>query len=444
MKNVKNLLFAMAAIVAAFSFQSCGDKCDGVDVPEGCVCTDGNITCDPCETVLCPLGYTCDNGDCIADDGLSIIKTGVLEANETWTADKIWMLNGKVVVDDGITLTIEPGTIIKGMQGEASLASALIIARGGKIMANGTATQPIIFTSVLDDITIGQTAGTNLDEADNGKWGGLILLGKAPVSVDGDAPEARIEGLPASVTYGLYGGTEAADNSGVVNYVSIRHGGALLGEGNEINGLTLGGVGSATTVTNVEIVGNADDGIEFFGGTVNVTNAIVWAQGDDAYDVDQAYAGTVTNFVGIAGADSDHGFEIDGPEGTADGMFTMTAGTMKGLSAEYADFRDGAQANISNVYWFNFAAGADLELDDDVSSANYHTNSKLTLTGMEFNTLSLPADLYKDNATNGNNTAFVTKMTTDNAIVTAATGTVGADTSVFSWTYASAKGALNF
>jgi hypothetical protein len=441
MTKFKTLFFGLAALVATFTFQSCGDPCDDITVPEGCTCAEGVITCteDPCENVSCPLGYTCDNGDCV--NGNEIIKTGVLTADATWTKDKIWILSGKVVVDAGVTLTIEAGTIVKGATGEASLASALVIARGGKLNAIGTATEPIIFTSILDDITVGQTAGTNLSETDKGKWGGLIILGKAPISVDGDGGEALIEGLPPTETYGKYGGTDPADNSGTIKYISIRHGGALLGNDNEINGLTLGGVGNGTTISHVEVLGNADDGIEFFGGSVNLSNAVVWAQGDDGYDVDQAYSGTVTNFVYIAGADSDHGLEIDGAEGSTTASFTMTNGSMKGLAAEYADFRDGAMANISNVYWFNFTK--DFELDDDVTSANYHTNNKLVLTGMTFNTTAMAADIFKDTAPAGNNAGFVTKMSADNTVGAGATGT-GADTSVFGWTLTKAKGALDF
>ena len=170
--------------------------------------------------------------------------TGVITSSTTWTNDNIYRLNQKVVVEDGVTLTIQEGTIIKGTPGTGSLASALIIARGGKINAVGTPSQPIIFTSSSDNIDVGQTAGTNLDENDRGLWGGLLILGKAPCSFSGDVTELQIEGIPADDTFGLYGGTDAADNSGVLQYVSIRHGGALIGEGNEINGLTLGGVGT--------------------------------------------------------------------------------------------------------------------------------------------------------------------------------------------------------
>ena len=105
--------------------------------------------------------------------------------------------------------------------------------------------------------------------------------------------------------------------------MSIRHGGTSIGEDNEINGLTLGGVGTGTTITNVEVIGNQDDGIEFFGGTVNASNLLVWGQGDDGLDIDQSYSGTISNAIVIANSTSDHGLEIDGPEGSMEGSFKM-------------------------------------------------------------------------------------------------------------------------
>jgi len=445
MNILKKALFILIVFVATATFQSCGDACEGLTVPDGCTCLEGVIDCEEnlCENVSCPTGFSCDDGDCISSDGLSVLRTGTIMADETWTADKIWVLNGKVVVEEGITLTIEAGTIVKGEE-----ESALIIARGGNLNACATAVQPIIMTSILDDIVIGQTNGSNLDETDAGKWGGLIVLGYAPISTDADAETDRIEGISASEAYGIYGGTDASDNSGCISYVSVRHGGALLEAGNEINGITFGGVGSGTTVDHIEVVGNLDDGIECFGGTVNITNVIVWAPGDDAFDIEQGYSGTITNFVYIAGEESDHGMEINGPKGSANAQCTMTQGTMKGAQAEYADFRDNAQAHISNVYWFGFDAtdsGDELELDDDESSANYFASpALLVLTGMEFNTFLTPATLFDDKSPNGNDTAFETKMGLDNTIVIVATGTKGADTSVFGWTYSAFKNALNF
>jgi hypothetical protein len=160
-----------------------------------------------------------------------------------------------------------------------------------------------------------------------GLWGGLIVLGNAPISAD--AESVQIEGIPVSDQNGLYGGTNATDNSGVLKYISIRHGGANIGEGNEINGLTLGGVGSGTVIENIEVVANQDDGVEFFGGTVNVTNLLILNAGDDAIDTDQAWAGTLDNFIVICGT-TDHALEIDGPEGTLVAGHTVKNGSVKG------------------------------------------------------------------------------------------------------------------
>lgn len=159
--------------------------------------------------------------------------------------------------------------------------------------------------------------------------GGLLILGKAPISGSGSAEAVQIEGIPASDVNGLFGGTDPADNSGELTYISIRHGGANIGEGNEINGLTLGGVGSGTKVENIEIISNQDDGLEVFGGSVNIKNVIVWNAGDDQIDCDQAWTGTLDNFIAILGTDSDHGLEFDGPEGSRTGSFTVKNGSLK-------------------------------------------------------------------------------------------------------------------
>ena len=185
-----------------------------------------------------------------------------IDANTTWEQGKIYILEGRITVLPGVTLTIQPGTIIKGREGSESNATALMVARGGKLMAVGTAEAPIIFTSVSDNIIPGEIKSPNLDPTLNGLWGGLLILGKAPISAE--STSMQIEGIPTSDLNGLYGGTEPEDNSGVIKYVSIRHGGANIGEGNEINGLTLGGVGSGTVIENIEIVANQDDGVEWF------------------------------------------------------------------------------------------------------------------------------------------------------------------------------------
>ena len=153
------------------------------------------------------------------DEVCTINNSGFIETEETWESECIYVLNNKVVVPDGVTLTIEPGTIIKGTSGTGSLASALVVARGGKVLANGSASQPIVFTSTADNITVGESNGTNLDQNDRGLWGGLIVLGYAPSSFAGDVDALQIEGIPAEDTWGLYGGNTPNDNSGVYKYI---------------------------------------------------------------------------------------------------------------------------------------------------------------------------------------------------------------------------------
>ena len=174
------------------------------------------------------LFLSCLQDDCatapIIDGGVfevcTINKYGLIESDETWESDCIYIINNKVVVPAGITLTIEPGTIIKGTSGTGSLASVLVIARGGKLLAEGTASNPIVFTSSADNITVGESNGTNLDQNDRGLWGGLVVLGNAPCSFSGDVAALQIEGIPAEDTWGLYGGSDSDDNIPPVTDIS--------------------------------------------------------------------------------------------------------------------------------------------------------------------------------------------------------------------------------
>ena len=290
----------------------------------------------------------------------TIRVTSNITANTTWVTGKTYILGARIFVVAPAKLTIQKGVIVKGEAGTGANATALVIARGAQIDAQGTATEPIIFTSVADEIAPGQIAGTNLEPTVEGLWGGLIVLGRAKCSFAGDVTELAIEGIPATDTNGLYGGTNDADNSGIIKYISIRHGGSLIGASNEINGLTLGGVGSGTVIENVEVVANQDDGIEWFGGTVSVKNALIWNSGDDAVDTDQSWAGTLDNFIVISGVNTDHALEIDGPEGTYNAAHTVKNGSVKGHPAtEMGDFRSAARGTFENLYFFNFPAPAD-------------------------------------------------------------------------------------
>lgn len=440
---MKKLILTGLAITA-LTFTSCNSD-DDTSLEQLATCTDGiqngtetGVDCGgPCAACVgAPVGGTNNT-----DEDLS----GLIAADLTLTKNIIWELNGKVVVGNGVTLTIEPGTIIKGREGSGSLASALIVARGGFIDARGTAENPIVFTSINDNIEVGQKAGTNLDEDDRGLWGGVIILGKAPSSFEGDSVESQIEGIPADDDFGRYGGDDAEDNSGFFQYVSIRHGGALIGSGNEINGLTLGGVGSGTLIDHIEVVGNVDDGVEWFGGTVNTSNILVFAGGDDGLDIDQAYSGTITNAVVIQGNISDHALEIDGPEGTFRAGFTINGLTIIGDSTapagEIADFRDGAQGTIKNVLIRGFNASQDVELDDAATAANY-TSGSLKFEAWE---VVLPsgvtnvADIFNDTT---NSTTLKADSANFATAVQASAATKGADLSVFSWTFAKKRSAF--
>jgi len=319
---------------------------------------------------------------------------GTISENKTLDASKIWLLKGRVAVENGVTLTIPAGTIIKAASGTGADASTLIIARGATLVADGTAEAPIVMTSVSDNIEVGGTypsSGPALNVDTRGLWGGLLVLGNAPCSLSNDVTELQIEGIPTSDTNGLYGGSDAEDSSGSLQYISIRHGGAEIGEGNEINGLTLGGVGSGTTINHIEVLGNVDDGIEFLGGTVNATNLLVWGQGDDAIDIDQAYAGTIDGALVILTAASDHGFEIDGPEGSSTGRFVLKNATVigatddcdaEGVDGEMADFRKGATGAILNVLFKDFSGGKDVELDASADATTY-TAGTLTFENID-------------------------------------------------------------
>ena len=382
----------------------------------------------------------------------SFTLSGTYTTNKTLTADKIWELKGRVFIADGATLTIPAGTIIKAAGGTGTDSSFICIARGGKIDAQGTADKPIIMTTVADDITVGQKNGSNLNDSNVGLWGGLLVLGKAPGSFKNDVTEFQIEGIPAEETNGLYGGNDPADNSGTIKYVSIRHGGTSIGEDNEINGLTLGGVGTGTTISHVEVVGNQDDGIEFFGGTVNASNLIVWGQGDDGLDIDQSYAGTISNSIVIANSTSDHGLEIDGPEGSMDDSFKLENITLIGDgtagNGEYADFRKGALGSVNNLFAYGFQVGKDFELDAEADSASFEAGT-LTFSNIE---IVIPdgssltgGDLFNDKSETPNAMFEDAKNLAGETFakgVTSGSNTVGADTSVFGWTFANYKGML--
>jgi hypothetical protein len=202
-----------------------------------------------------------------------------IKGDTTWEAKNTYVLKSHIFVESG-TLTIQPGTVIKGDAG-----SSLAVTTNAKINASGTADKPIVFTSSKAE---GSRAA--------GDWGGLVLLGKAPINVkdtNGNPTTANIEGYPASQPGIAYGGQDAAHNCGTVKYVRIEFAGFKLTERNELNGLTAGGCGSATEIDYVQVHKGADDGVEMFGGTANLKHVVVTQPDDDGLDWDFGYSGKV-------------------------------------------------------------------------------------------------------------------------------------------------------
>jgi hypothetical protein len=226
----------------------------------------------------------------------STTLTGTINTTTTLTADKVWTLKGYVYVTDGAKLIIQPGTTIIS---DISEKGALCIERGAQIIAEGTATKPIVFTS-------GRPAG----ERTPGDWGGIVILGRAKTN---RTSEPTIEGGIGRP----FGGTNDLDNSGVLKYVRIEYAGIASMPNSEINALTLGGVGSGTIIDNVQTIYANDDAFEFFGGTVNARNLYAFATADDDFDFDFGYTGTITNGVAkrdpqfVDNGDAGNGIECD-------------------------------------------------------------------------------------------------------------------------------------
>ena len=282
-----------------------------------------------------------------------VTVTGVIEGNVTWTANKIYKLSGFVRVGEEATygtitkvgnLTIEPGTVIVG---ERATKGALIVHRGSKINAIGTAAAPIVFTSERDP-------GTR----EAGDWGGLVICGKAPNNLPDTQASRELEG-----GYGAFhGGTDAADNSGTLKYVRLEYAGIPINPNQEVNSLTLGSVGSGTTIDYVQASFGLDDSFEWFGGTVNAKHLIAYKGLDDDFDTDNGFSGYVQFGVGIRGAaiadqSGSNGFECDNDAaGSANTPFTSAIFAnisiigAKGASSTSIDplFQHGAQLRRNN------------------------------------------------------------------------------------------------
>jgi len=287
----------------------------------------------------------------MAANAATVYVDSDIDVSTRWTADNEYVLEEVIYVRNGATLWIEPGTVIRGLEFDTADedTTALWICRGGKLIAKGTKEKPIIFTDEFDnnfpwvayeDIEPGYETINPVDDEDLARkskwWGGLVMCGRAYIA-DGATgtsyprlQESNAEGItPDGQGSTVYGGIDDDDCSGILSYVSVRYGGYVLSVASEVNGITLCGVGRGTQIDHIEVIGNQDDGIEFFGGTVNTKYVNISAIGDDSFDVDQGYRGrcqflfimqgycnTIDGKFG--GGWGNHAFEMDGVEDYAD------------------------------------------------------------------------------------------------------------------------------
>jgi len=329
-------------------------------------------------------------------------------------------LTGALLVKSGATLTIEAGTTINALAGGTDVY--ILVERGGKIIADGTAANPIKFSS-----------SATIPKA--GDWGGIILNGNAPISRQDGADSNAATEVKNSI---LFGGSDAADNSGILNYVIMEYTGARIDDEAEHNGLTLNGVGSGTTISNIAILNGDDDGIEFFGGTVDATNILVVNAKDDMFDFSQGYVGTCTNLYGIrengytAVTSDPRGIEADGnldgnsPSDINESNFTVNGVTIinNASGVEMSDgikIRRDATATITNAY---LALGTGATFSDviDLQDGKSDATEATSITAVA-------------NTANGLDILDIKNTTTGGASISLTAGTSGgADATVFAWT----------
>nr|WP_320059270.1 hypothetical protein [uncultured Bacteroides sp.] len=314
--------------------------------------------------LVCGLGLTSCSED--AGDSPASVSTRTTEelpdvilTNKTLFANVTYVLTGKTYVPNGVTLTINAGTRIEGVyDANPDDASALVVTKGGKIMANGTAAAPIIMTA---------------QNGTKGGWGGLVLLGKATVNQGNNGVIEGIDPLNTTIPAGIsvtYGGNDDADNSGVLTYVRVEYAGAAISEANELNSFTFGGVGSGTTVDHCQAYQGADDAFEFFGGTVNAKYLVATANDDDSFDFDFGYRGTIQFAVStidplLSYSKDPNGIECDN-DGSSSSLTPFTHPVLSNLTI----------VGTSNGKVFKTGATDGVSLK---SAANFRRNCKFTL-----------------------------------------------------------------
>lgn len=295
----------------------------------------------------------------------STILTGTITTEKTLDASITYDLVGSVIVENGGILNIPAGTKIVADQTDG--LDALIIAQGGTIHAIGSASAPIVFTEASKTI---------------GSWGGIVILGKAPINVPGGTSSPEFS---SDLTYG---GTKPADNSGTLSYVRVEYAGAGIIEGSvEYNGFGFYAVGSGTTINNLETYKGSDDGYEFFGGTVIANNLISIGDEDDSFDWTEGWTGGGSNWIAIKEGVADKGIEADNNENdnTLQPMSNPTISniTLIGIGIEDGmRLRRGTAGTFTNVLIKNFSDGIDIRDDQTIANVN---SGKLSITGKTMN-----------------------------------------------------------
>ena len=337
-----------------------------------------------------------------------------ITADIALAANQEYILEGPTFVQNDATITIGEGAIVRGQPDSADANTEpgmLVITREGKIFAEGTQSNPIIFTTA-EAAEGGRYSGSGafLDALPKtapiavsvNRWGALCLLGKAPINtgvVDTAIPgEAYIEGITED-SRSVYGGFDANDNSGVLKYVSIRYSGDVIVDGQEIQGLTLGGVGFGTTLEYIEVFGSGDDGIEIFGGTASVKNLVLYGYDDDGFDGDHGWNGFAQYVLVLNSPDvsADHAIELDGddtgdfepdgpgtgdednmtPDGRPFASAHLTNFTVIGAAAtddQAVRFRRGFGGSFTNSLIANFPSVAGLRIDNSGGVFNAGTD----------------------------------------------------------------------
>ena len=322
----------------------------------------------------------------------TVVVTANVTANTTWTRTNTYLLDTKIYVTNGATLTIEPGTVIKGRPKANPVdATALVIARGAKINAQGTATNPIIFTAESDLLN------GNLTQSERGLWGGVVILGRSRLNTA--SGQGNVEGIPTTEPLGTYGGTDDDDNSGVFRYVQIRHSGAIVAANVELNGLTMGGVGRGTTIEYVDVYAGNDDGYEWFGGTVNTKYLISSYNDDDNFDWDEGFRGKGQFWFAVGASDKgNQAMEMDGGTSPEDGqpyalpeLYNITligsGATSTNTASNGLIFRDNTGGKVYNMIlhdYRNYAVRIETESAQSQDSAKRLAAGDLVLANSIF------------------------------------------------------------